>query len=192
MAFTAKTDWIKGEELPHSDMNRIEQGIEDAYKDIGKKLDKIANAASATKLKTPRKINGVDFDGSSDITIPVEDMGYQVFKPTLLGTWVEHPTFGECLAVKVGRICTVSGWLTGGDPWDDKNSLVIQLPTECRPTRDIFVNVSTKGAMMSAMIMHDEGELWLIPSDSGERPSISSDMVAFTVTYVIIDPPEAP
>lgn len=190
MSFTAKTNWVEGEVLPHTDMNRIEKGIEDAHTDIDGKLGKTANAVSATKLKNPRKINGVEFDGSKDIVIPAEDMGYQVFKPTLLGTWAEHPTFGECLAVKVGRICTLSGWLIGGDPWDNKSRKVLQLPPECRPTRDIFVNVSTKGAMMPAMIMHEEGELWLIPSDSGERPSISSDMAAFTVTYVIIDPKE--
>lgn len=29
------------------------------------------NAASASKLKTPRKINGVDFDGSTDINLPL-------------------------------------------------------------------------------------------------------------------------
>ena len=34
------------------------------------KLGKNANAVSATKLQTPRKINGVDFDGSTDISIP--------------------------------------------------------------------------------------------------------------------------
>lgn len=34
------------------------------------KLDKTANAASATKLATSRKINGVDFDGTADVSIP--------------------------------------------------------------------------------------------------------------------------
>lgn len=29
------------------------------------------NAASASKLKTPRKINGVNFDGSTDIDLPL-------------------------------------------------------------------------------------------------------------------------
>lgn len=34
-----------------------------------KKLDKTANAASASKLETKRRINGVDFDGSQDIQV---------------------------------------------------------------------------------------------------------------------------
>ncbi len=33
------------------------------------------NADTATKLKTPRKINGVAFDGSADITLTPEDLG---------------------------------------------------------------------------------------------------------------------
>lgn len=48
MAFTAKTNWAKGEELPHTDMNRIEQGIKDAHTDISKKQD----SSSALKLGT--------------------------------------------------------------------------------------------------------------------------------------------
>ena len=39
------------------------------------KLDKTANAASASKLKTPRKINGVNFDGSTDINLPLIGIG---------------------------------------------------------------------------------------------------------------------
>lgn len=35
------------------------------------KLDKTANAVSATKLKNARKINGVNFDGSTDIDLPL-------------------------------------------------------------------------------------------------------------------------
>lgn len=35
------------------------------------KLDKTENAVSATKLQTARKINGVDFDGSTDIDLPL-------------------------------------------------------------------------------------------------------------------------
>ncbi|MBP6113739.1 MAG: phage tail protein [Acinetobacter sp.] len=33
------------------------------------------NAASASKLKTPRKINGVDFDGTTDIDLPLIGIG---------------------------------------------------------------------------------------------------------------------
>ena len=33
------------------------------------------NAASASKLKTPRKINGVDFDGTTDINLPLLGVG---------------------------------------------------------------------------------------------------------------------
>jgi len=47
------------------------------------------NADTATKLKTPRKINGVYFDGSSDITIPTDTFGGTVVTDqaqTFLGT----------------------------------------------------------------------------------------------------------
>ena len=40
------------------------------------KLDKTANAASATKLKAPRKINNVDFDGTSYITVTDDALTY--------------------------------------------------------------------------------------------------------------------
>ncbi|MEG1234385.1 MAG: hypothetical protein RSE18_11185 [Acinetobacter sp.] len=33
------------------------------------------NAASASKLKTPRKINGMDFDGTTDINLPLIGIG---------------------------------------------------------------------------------------------------------------------
>lgn len=112
---------------------------------------------------------------------------FTIYTPTLLGGWEEHPTFGECLAVRTGRVCTLSGWLLGNDPWDSKNSQVLQLPEECRPTRDIAVSISTKGAVIPAMIHHEEGKLWLYASDAGERPTISSDMASFTVTYIILD-----
>lgn len=187
MSFIAKTNWVEGEVLPHTDMNRIEKGIEDAYSDISGKLGKTANAVSATKLKTPRKINGVEFDGGKDIVIPAEDMGYEVFKPTLLNGWVEHPTFGECLIVKVGRVCTISGWLSGNNPWDESKGQVLELPVECRPTRDIAVNVATKGSVIPSMIMANDGRLWLIAGDASEPPSVTNDLIAFTVTYVIID-----
>ena len=35
----------------------------------------LGNALTATKLKTPRKINGVDFDGTQDITVHDPDIG---------------------------------------------------------------------------------------------------------------------
>ncbi|PWC18261.1 hypothetical protein DDT56_05110, partial [Brenneria corticis] len=39
-------------------------------------LMKTATAAAATKLATPRKINGVAFDGSADITLTPENLGF--------------------------------------------------------------------------------------------------------------------
>lgn len=39
--------------------------------ELGKKLNKGDNAVSATKLLTPRKINGVNFDGTADITTSI-------------------------------------------------------------------------------------------------------------------------
>ena len=48
MGFTAKTDWAKGDVLPHTEMNRIEQGVKDAHTDIGKKQD----SSTALKLGT--------------------------------------------------------------------------------------------------------------------------------------------
>lgn len=40
------------------------------------KLDKTANAVSATKLQTARKINGVNFDGTSDIDLFLDVVMY--------------------------------------------------------------------------------------------------------------------
>ena len=40
------------------------------------KLEKTANAVSATKLQEPRKINNVDFDGTSDITVTDDVLTY--------------------------------------------------------------------------------------------------------------------
>lgn len=40
------------------------------------KLDKTANAVSSSKLKVPRKINNVDFDGTSDITVTDDALTY--------------------------------------------------------------------------------------------------------------------
>ncbi|WP_235319681.1 phage tail protein [Pectobacterium fontis] len=42
----------------------------------GRYLMKSATAAAATKLATPRKINGVPFDGSTDINLKPQDLGF--------------------------------------------------------------------------------------------------------------------
>lgn len=66
-----------------ADIDANEAAIQDVaddladYKDemvtkLNLKADKTGNIATATKLKTARKINGVDFDGTSDITITTE------------------------------------------------------------------------------------------------------------------------
>ncbi|MBR8466175.1 hypothetical protein KDE13_07465 [Campylobacter sp. faydin G-140] len=39
------------------------------------KLDKNANAVSASKLETPRSISGIEFDGTKDITLKKENIG---------------------------------------------------------------------------------------------------------------------
>ena len=48
MAFTAKTDWAKGDVLPHTEMNRIEQGVKDAHSELEGKQ----NSKDALKLGT--------------------------------------------------------------------------------------------------------------------------------------------
>ncbi|WP_425595186.1 gp53-like domain-containing protein, partial [Pectobacterium versatile] len=63
----------------------------------GRYLGKAATAAAATKLATPRKINGVAFDGASDITLDsnalgfgesvLSDNGYQVLPSGLIIQW---------------------------------------------------------------------------------------------------------
>lgn len=66
-----------------ADIDANEAAIQDVaddlanYKDemvtkLNLKADKTGNIATATKLKTARKINGVYFDGTSDITITTE------------------------------------------------------------------------------------------------------------------------
>ena len=54
---------------------------------LNEKLGKAENAASATKLATPRKINGVLFDGTQDITIA--GGGSASSSAVTLVTWTE-------------------------------------------------------------------------------------------------------
>ena len=64
---TTKNDIGLGNVDNTSDLNKpISTATQQA---LNNKLDKDGNAATATKLQTARKINGVSFDGSADITI---------------------------------------------------------------------------------------------------------------------------
>lgn len=48
--------------------------LRDLQTNLNAKLDKTANAVSASKLETPRNINGIAFDGTEDIIINSDDV----------------------------------------------------------------------------------------------------------------------
>ncbi|MEG2264372.1 MAG: hypothetical protein RSC68_08475, partial [Acinetobacter sp.] len=57
-------------------INEIIDSLKQAVEELNLgKLDTDANAASASKLNTPCKINGVDFDGAADINLPLIGIG---------------------------------------------------------------------------------------------------------------------
>ena len=58
------------------------------------------NAFTATKLQTPRKINGVDFDGSADITVAAN-------AETLTGTYISSTVLNSNLT-KLGKLTDLS------------------------------------------------------------------------------------
>lgn len=78
-------DYFRGDKTWHA-LNQAAVGLDqvdntaDADKPVSTaqqaaldlKLDETANAASATKLATARKINGIDFDGTADITLATD------------------------------------------------------------------------------------------------------------------------
>lgn len=78
------------------------------------KLGKTENAASATKLATDRNINGVAFDGTKDIEIPMFGVG-QSTKPVtrIVNTEYTNPTNKTIVAyftIKVGTYGTSTGY----------------------------------------------------------------------------------
>ncbi|MDO4440598.1 MAG: hypothetical protein Q4B81_00260 [Moraxella sp.] len=66
---------------------------------IDSKIDANGMVFAASKLTTPRRINGVSFDGTRDITIPIPnnavslhtDKGYIKFPDGTIIQWIEHP-----------------------------------------------------------------------------------------------------
>lgn len=94
-------------------------------------LGKAATAAAATKLSTPRKINGVAFDGSSDITINYQDLGfgearisdngYQKFPGGLIIQWgVSNENEAGKFSIPFPNKCFVlnATCKRNGAPWD--------------------------------------------------------------------------
>ena len=67
---------------------KIKSFVSDNYLPIN------GNASTATKLKTARKINGVSFDGSADITIPRSTLSLHTARGTVGSTgYVKIATF---------------------------------------------------------------------------------------------------
>jgi len=57
-------------------------------------VDISGNADTATILKTPRTINGIAFDGSSNIVLPFEDSSNKYFSDFLQGSNIQFPFTG--------------------------------------------------------------------------------------------------
>ena len=64
--YALKTALKKNSDLLHSEGNETIKGKKKFEEDINGNI--LGNSATTTKLKTPTKINGTDFDGSKDIT----------------------------------------------------------------------------------------------------------------------------
>lgn len=78
------------------------------------KINTSGNAATATKLQTARKINGVNFDGTSDINININSsnqLAYPTTRPTSANTGI---ITGPSM---VGFLAT--GSMTTGKPHTD-------------------------------------------------------------------------
>ena len=67
--YALKTALKKNSDLLHSEGNETIKGKKKFEEDINGNI--LGNSATTTKLKTPAKINGTEFDGSKDIIIPL-------------------------------------------------------------------------------------------------------------------------
>jgi len=69
-------------------------------------VDISGNAATATILKTPRTINGIAFDGSSNIVLPFEGSSNKYFSDFLQGSNIQFP-FTAGNVTSVGSVVAV-------------------------------------------------------------------------------------
>ena len=110
-SLATKVDKVAGKELSTNDYTTAEKTKLAAISgtNTGDQINITGNAATATKLGTARKINGVDFDGSGDITVTSSaDAG------TLTGTTLKSTVTNSSLT-SVGTLTnlTVTNPITG-------------------------------------------------------------------------------
>ena len=110
-SLATKVDKVTGKELSTNDYTTAEKTKLAAITgtNTGDQINITGNAATATKLATARKINGVDFDGSGDITVTSSaDAG------TLTGTTLKSTVTNSSLT-SVGTLTnlTVTNPITG-------------------------------------------------------------------------------
>ena len=131
------------------------------------------NAGSATKLATPRAINGVPFDGTAAITVPAA--GSTLTDPVLPVNGA-LPAFGAVgqVLVKSGTANYAAGWQTVAGSGDV--SAAAPFGTDNRLVRSDGV---AKGVQGSAVTLDDAGNL------SGIATATSSDLS--TSTFTILD-----
>lgn len=120
----------------------------DNTSDVNKKV------LSATKLTTPRTINGVSFDGSSNITISSSIPLPTVYTPTLLNSWVN---FGYPCS-NVGYYKTVEGEMHFRGVIKNgvvtNGTILFVLPAEHRPISSRMVKaMATNGTTTNVVFL---------------------------------------
>ncbi len=87
----------------------IDPTVQAAYQP--KNGNSTGNASTATKLATPRNINGVPFDGSADIGINAIDLTYRLIAASNLGD-LTNPVYAR-INLGLGTLATQNGTFSG-------------------------------------------------------------------------------
>lgn len=100
--------------------------------DVGA-LPSNGNAASATKLHTARRINGVMFDGSGDISIPMADLNGYATQQWVLQNFVQSIRFGASAVFgeRNNNERMAGGVMTSWADWGGSNYQMRLRPLQC-------------------------------------------------------------
>ncbi len=123
-ALATKVDKVQGKDLSTNDYTTAEKNKLAAISgtNTGDQINITGNAATATKLATPRTINGVSFDGSGDITIAANASA-----ENLAGAYLKSSITGSSLtSVGVLTNATVNGKVIVGASSENSASAVLE------------------------------------------------------------------
>jgi hypothetical protein len=156
-SLAGKVDKVTGKELSSNDYTTAEKNKLAAITgtNTGDQTTITGNAGTATRLETPKNINGVPFDGSGDITVPAA-------AGTLTGTTLNSTVTGSSLT-SVGTIANLTtGAITN--------------------TGKVIVGASTAASASAALEVNSITRGFLPPRMSGaQRDAISSKVAGLVV-----------